>query len=140
MQKLIIPQPPTLNELINISRSNKYAAAASKKRWTTIAAKAALKQMKPLSKVNDIRVIATLDYKTRASDGDNLNTCIKYILDGVAKADIISNDNLTRVVSPQIFLYRKIGNSERKQAEVLFFDQLTEWIDYVKNIDNLLAH
>ena len=130
MQQLIINQPPTLNELINLCRSNKYAAATSKKKWTNIAARAALKQMIPFDHDRQIRIIATLSYVTSASDGDNLNSCVKYILDGVAKAEIIKQDNLSTIVEPQIFFYNKIKRGEQKTAKVLFFDDLDEWLDY----------
>jgi hypothetical protein len=73
---------PTLNEYINLERTNGYAAAALKKKYTNYCAIYA-NNVQSLEGLYDI----VLDWETanNREDPDNLYFGIKFILDGLIK-------------------------------------------------------
>jgi Holliday junction resolvase RusA-like endonuclease len=83
----------TLNEYINIERGNRYAAAAKKKALTN--------KVAFLAKVLKFKVtqdakhdIAITWYKpNNRQDHDNIAFGIKFVLDGLIKAEILQNDS-----------------------------------------------
>ena len=80
MQSLIVKQPPSLNKLIESNRRGWKAGARSKKRWTSISAKAAIEQLTPIE--GKCKIVVTCNYYQTSCDPDNLFTCIKSVLDG----------------------------------------------------------
>jgi hypothetical protein len=80
---------PTLNEYINMERSNKFIAAAAKKKYTN----AILKEVKGLT-FDPIKYdVAVTWYKdSNRKDHDNISFGLKFILDGMVKANVIPGD------------------------------------------------
>ena len=81
---------PTLNEYINIERSNKYAAAKMKKSATNMVAWEATAQLKPIAGKCEYMFI--WNEPTTRRDPDNIAFAKKFILDGMVAAGIIKND------------------------------------------------
>jgi len=86
----------TLNEYINLERTNKFIAAKIKKSETllcSIIAKQAIKY-----KINTPFELKIEWYNYR-EDPDNIAFAKKFILDGLQKAKIIENDNQKTISS-----------------------------------------
>jgi len=96
--------PPTLNEQIREARSHWSISAKTKTEWTGIIATEAYGSPTFPSKVW-IDFVWGLPRFSR--DPDNVSAAAKYIFDGLAKAKVIKNDNLTVVQSPVIHWYEK---------------------------------
>lgn len=133
MQTLRLLQPPTLNEMINKARSNKYVAAKDKKVWTLRAKKAALEQLTPFADDAVIWIVADFNYLTTASDSDNMVACIKYILDGIVTAGIMPTDSMKHTGNLAIATFTKIPRKEKKYATINLFDSKTEFQTFAVN-------
>lgn len=131
MQILTVPQPPTLNQMINKARSNKFAAAKDKKYWTNAVAKIALEQLEPIE--GEFYVVGYFDYKTTASDADNLFATLKYILDGLVTAEIIEGDSVKYLKSPTLLYTRKISTKEQKTVTIELFNCPVEFHNTLNN-------
>ena len=82
---------PTLNEYINLERSNKYAAADMKKRKTNSVAFLALAQNFTLeNKKYDVHF--TWFKPNNKKDHDNITFAKKFVLDGLVLAKILPSD------------------------------------------------
>ena len=97
-QKLIIPgQLAAVNEIINQNRINRFIGAKQKKENTNIVYYECLAQkLKPFK--NKIDLDITFYCKNKRKDKDNiLGGAIKFILDGLIAAEIITNDGWKEV-------------------------------------------
>jgi len=84
------------NKYINLTRSNKYLGAKAKKEATNKVALYALAQgLKPINRQVDVKV--THYCKNKRKDKDNIAFTIKFILDGLIKANIIKNDGWAEI-------------------------------------------
>jgi hypothetical protein len=90
--------PPTLNEQIDLARSDWRASATVKKTWTNKVAD--LTQTVDFSFDDKVWLEYHWHLKTFARDSDNVSAASKYILDGLVDAEIIRNDNLMVIQSP----------------------------------------
>ena len=98
------PLPPTLNNQIDIARSNRYKSAEIKKRWTNaIATECAQLPSFP----GKVWLSFEWQIKSFARDPDNIAAAAKYLLDGMVLARVIQRDNLTIIQSPVIHHYVK---------------------------------
>ncbi|PAX51321.1 hypothetical protein [Brunnivagina elsteri] len=95
--------PPTLNEQIDLARSDWRASAAVKKLWTNKVAD--LTQKVDFSFDDKVWLEYHWHLKTFAHDSDNVSAASKYILDGLVDAGIIRNDNLIVIQSPVSHYY-----------------------------------
>ena len=95
--------PPTLNEQIDLARSDWRASASVKKTWTNKVAD--LTQTVDFSFDDKVWLEYHWHLKTFARDSDNVSAASKYILDGLVDAGIIINDNLTVIQSPVSHYY-----------------------------------
>ena len=98
--------PPTLNEIIEVARQNKFASAGIKKKWTNdiaLAAKAA--KTKPIG--GRVYLEYVWRVKNLRRDQDNITSAQKYILDGLVAGGIIEQDNLTVIQSPVVHWFEK---------------------------------
>ena len=88
--------PPTLNEIIDTARSDKYAAAKQKQRWTNEVADAGQGKHQFSGQVS-------IDYlwrvKNTKRDTNNISAGTKFIDDGLVAAKIITDDSLEVIVS-----------------------------------------
>lgn len=105
-------QPPSLNKLINTARTNRFIAAKDKKDWTTYIAKHSIINLTNTYK--NPYVAAEISYSRASSDLDNLAACFKSVLDGLVKAEIITNDNLSTI--QPVMLYRAVKVSTKEKA------------------------
>jgi len=82
---------PTLNEYINVERTNRYAAATLKRKYTNTLAKELRGLKLPKNTKFDITLVWYV--KDNRKDHDNIAFGIKFILDGMVKAGVLKNDN-----------------------------------------------
>lgn len=92
----------TLNEYINAERSNRYKAAGIKQRetnYTYLLVKSLMngKKLKEIDKPVKLNFI--WHEKNKKRDPDNVAFCKKFILDGMVKAKLITNDGHKQIVS-----------------------------------------
>ncbi|RUT03980.1 hypothetical protein DSM106972_048940 [Dulcicalothrix desertica PCC 7102] len=102
---LTMELPPTLNEIIDAARESWQKSAAMKKQWTNkITAFVAECEIKFLGQV----WLEFHWYLTNfGRDADNVAAASKFIMDGVANAKTIRNDNLTVIQSPVLHYYHR---------------------------------
>lgn len=117
IQRLEIPAlPPTLNELLAAGKSplagsGQWKLSALKREWTSdIEALAAT--LKPYSK--DRVWLDFTWYVAFYRDFDNLHTGVKFILDGLANAGIIKNDNLVTIQSPVTHWHERTSKGKER--------------------------
>jgi hypothetical protein len=91
------PLPPTMNEIIDEARKNKYESSKTKKKWTDDIAMLAHGGKIFPSKVwmNWIWHIENLD-----RDEDNIASARKFICDGLVQAGIIKDDSCRIIQTP----------------------------------------
>ena len=106
-------QLPTLNEYIDIERSNKFAAATMKKNATHNCTVAALTASSIRTYYNDIiveqhkskflnrryDVLLLWTFANMRKDPDNVFFGVKFILDGAVKSGKLSNDGCNNIGS-----------------------------------------
>ncbi|MGL6339825.1 MAG: hypothetical protein ACRC80_11870 [Waterburya sp.] len=127
MQILTLPQPPSLNKIINSARKNVYESARIKKEWTLLVATLA-KDLKPIKSTCWIALDFT--YQRSNCDPDNLQAGIlKVALDGLVLAGILPGDSVKHISSPIFTSYNK---SSTKTAQLFIFDTFVEYADYIR--------
>jgi hypothetical protein len=90
--KLIIPgRLPSLNDIIDAARGNKYEAAQQKKDSTDLVMWYAIQAKLP--KMNYIDLTITWYEPNKKRDKDNVEAGVKFILDGLVSAGVIVKDN-----------------------------------------------
>lgn len=104
LERYEFPLPPTLNEIINIARQNRYASAKEKEYWTNYIAVLCRGRYKFPS---EVWLEFTWRIKSKRRDPDNIAASAKFPLDSLVKAGILKNDNLTIIQSPVIHWYEK---------------------------------
>jgi Holliday junction resolvase RusA-like endonuclease len=98
------PLPPTLNEQIREARSHWSISAKTKTEWTGIIA---MEAHGSPTFPNKVWIDFVWGLPKFSRDPDNVSAAAKYIFDGLAKAKVIKNDNLTVVQSPVIHWYER---------------------------------
>lgn len=131
MIELKFTKPVGLNKLINISRSNKFAAAAAKKKATNLAAVEARQQTK-CAITCKVYMTYEISYSTETTDMDNLNSCLKPILDGIVKAGILQDDSL-KYMEPMSFIQYTKAPRVSQYVTVRIFTQPVEFKNYVSS-------
>ena len=107
-----------LNEYINAERSNRYAGA-SIKRAETNAVALMLKGKEPI-KEYPVKLKFTWYVANKRMDGDNRSFAKKFILDGMAKAGVIKNDNLNHIIGfVDEFVFVDSKAKEKVEIEVI---------------------
>ena len=89
---------PTLNETIKTARGNRYAAAAQKKKYTTLVAEEIIVQTDRPRFVAASLDITWIETKKKR-DPDNVFAAVKFILDGMVMASVIEDDDRDHVAS-----------------------------------------
>lgn len=102
---LTMELPPTLNEIIDAAREGWQKSATMKKQWTNkITAFVAECDIKFLGQV----WLEFHWYLTNfGRDADNVAAACKFIMDGLANAQALRNDNLTVIKSPILHYYHR---------------------------------
>lgn len=88
--------PPTLNEIIDTARSDKYVAAFAKRRWTNEVADACRGSHQFKGQVS---IGYLWRVKNTKRDPNNISAGTKFIDDGLVAAKIITDDSLEVIVS-----------------------------------------
>lgn len=117
MEQVVIIQHKftSLNEYINKERTNRYMAAAIKKKETAIAEEA----MSGLSKIDiPCRVSFTWYLTNKRRDLDNIAFAKKFILDGAVSAGVISSDNVQYVIGFEDFV--EYGEEEKVEVRFIY--------------------
>lgn len=114
MKTYTFEKPPSLNQLVNLARRNRYSSAQSKKKWTAKAKKSAIEQG-VVKFTSPVWLFVTISYSTATSDVDNAVTTLKPILDGLVEAEVLEDDNIKHI-NPQ--LYVTMVKRERKKQFV----------------------
>jgi hypothetical protein len=126
MQSLQFPQPPSLNQIINQSRTNKYGANHTKKIWTDKIAHLA-RSLTPIK--GKCWVAVEWTYCRTNSDPDNaLAGALKFSLDGLVQAGILEEDTVKHIASPLFFSYAK---GKAGMIRILLFDDHDEHKKYI---------
>lgn len=86
---------PTLNEYINLERTNKFIASAMKKKNTELCSRYALQMPKLDNVLYDLELLWTVPNSRK--DPDNVYFAVKFILDGVVKAGRLTGDGMKNI-------------------------------------------
>lgn len=84
---------PSLNEIIDEARRNRYASAEQKKKYTDLIAW----HMKKLPQLERIDIVIVWHCDSKRKDKDNIMAGQKFILDGMVEAGVIKNDGWSEV-------------------------------------------
>ena len=110
---------PGLNEMINVARTNRYASAKQKKKYTKKVEKELIAQHcipdKPMTSIS-INCIWT--ESGRARDPDNIRVGIKYILDAMVNTGILKDDSMKHVK----FIGDTFQKGDKRTAQVNWSD------------------
>lgn len=104
---------PSLNEYINIERTNKYGAAKIKKQWTDICAYFCSDLQKTINPDALYDLEITWIVGDNKSDSDNIFFAKKFILDGLVEAKVLNNDNRKHIrhIKDEIYTDKETGFS-----------------------------
>ena len=120
---------PSLNEVINKNRQNKYAGAALKKDIEEAIGyyiQKAINEGTLHQQVKPCWIIIEWTEKTKRRDADNIQSSQKFILDALVKNGILENDNRNHVVN----VVHIITEGELDCAKVSFAKSVDFLIDY----------
>lgn len=121
-QILTIPgELPSMNKIIDANRHNKYLGAKIKKQATEIAYWHALEQLSPFTDKVDLTI--TWYCKNRRQDKDNISSAIKFILDGVIKANKLKNDGWNEIGD----IKHKFEIDKKAPRIEVIFEEVTEY-------------
>ena len=88
---------PSLNEYLNKCKFNKHMAAQFKMIHDRRIYDEVKSQLHDLKITKPIKLHITWIEENRKRDVDNVYSAVKYILDGLVKAEVLQNDNAKRV-------------------------------------------
>lgn len=118
---LTFPKPPSTNQLINKARANRFAAANEKKKLTEHAKVIGIRYLESNNILEPLVkpfVGASISYQSTASDLDNLNGCLKTILDGLVLSGLMSGDSLSHTGDMMITRAIKVKGKENQIVEL----------------------
>jgi hypothetical protein len=129
-----LSKPTAMNKLIDIARHNKFAAAEVKKAETEQARLEILNQYgTPIPEgVARIYIAFEISYSRLTADPDNLNSCVKPILDGLVKSKVLKNDSLSYVAPTMFFSYFRAFPTNQSVIMNIFFSKQS-YLSYVHN-------
>lgn len=117
MRSFVIPgRLPSLNETIDVSRGDKYAAGREKAKYTEMVAWIA--RAAKIRKMNRVDLYVTWYEETRKRDPDNIHAGVKFILDGLVVAGVIKNDG-QRYVGNITHTVRLDRDNPRVEVEIM---------------------
>ena len=100
MTQIILPfQLPTLNDIINTARSNKYASAAQKKKYGRKIKHEILIQLDPIPHYDSIDLEIIWVESPKKRDPDNIFVGAKFLLDSFVDVGIIDDDTRDQIKS-----------------------------------------
>lgn len=122
MIELTFSKPKSLNALIDEARGSLAVAAGSKEKATK---KAALecREQSQAKLIIPVYLVAEVTYSTETSDIDNLDACLKPILDGLVKCQFLKDDNIKSIYPFKYSFYTKTKRSNQYVTLRFFFDK-----------------
>ena len=118
-------QTTTMNELIDLNRSNKFAAANKK----NVETQAIAKQVSDAPSFDSqVYVCFEFTYKNSQADLDNVQSSKKSVLDGLVAAKVLKQDNFNWVKPISFDVFKK---ADEKLVTVHIFDDKHEYLDFV---------
>lgn len=106
---------PTLNELIDASKGNRYSGTRMKKQATDDCTWPA----KSLPRMDAVKVKATFYRPTKNYDPDNIVTAgIKVVIDGLQAAGVLENDGWKQIKPPFELGWGLDKNNPRVEVEL----------------------
>ena len=111
---LILSKLPTLNDYIDIERTDKYVAAKEKKKFTNLCAKYALSIRKMPQQLYDVDIFWTVE--NDKTDADNVFFGVKFILDGTKASGRLADDNRKNIRH----IHHNIETGKCYQVRVIF--------------------
>lgn len=135
MIELTFSKPKSLNALIDEARGNLAVAARSKEKATK---KAALecREQSQAKLIIPVYLIAEVTYSTETSDIDNLDACLKPILDGLVRCEFLKDDNIKSISPFKYSFYTKTKRNNQYVTLRFFFDK-TNLLEFIQT--NLLS-
>src|SRR5271166_5521797 len=110
---------PDMNTYINHERSNKYLGASYKKEWTEIACQEARSQkLTPIK--NKVYIYCQWIMTNQRRDPDNIAYTLKFILDGLVMAGVLTNDGWKNIGA--ILHYFELDTKESKPSVRIFLN------------------
>ncbi|MBW4514565.1 MAG: hypothetical protein KME11_05010 [Timaviella obliquedivisa GSE-PSE-MK23-08B] len=109
--KILYPIPPGLNEQIRACRSHWSIGAKMKAQWTNICA---IESANAPKFVGEVWVSFLWVVKNSGRDWDNTSAAAKFILDGLVKGGILSQDSMKIIQQPYIHFRRKPDRREKE--------------------------
>ena len=108
---------PSLNDVINANRRNKYAGAKLKRETEDIIGQY-ITIARLTGKIKPVKYPIILDIKwhesTKKRDVDNIESSVKFILDALQKTGIIINDSRRYVKQ----IYHEVLDAEKDYIEI----------------------
>lgn len=98
--------PPTLNEQIDHARRNKFASAKVKRQWTGDVEVEARRQL-PGVYFDKVWLAYEWFVPRFSYDEDNVAAAAKFVMDGLVRAGVLKDDNLTVIQNPVFRSYRR---------------------------------
>lgn len=105
---------PTLNEYINIERTNKYAASSLKKKFTKVCALSSLVLKNKLDNTKTHSLVINWFVENNKVDSDNVFFGVKFILDGLVESGVLLNDSRKYITN----IHNNIKTSTKYKIEV----------------------
>jgi hypothetical protein len=135
----IQPLPPTLNQIIDENRKNRYIAAKTKKEESDRVAIECYAQALPRYP-GKVWLEFCWHVSNFGTDPDNVSAAAKYILDGMVQAEVLTKDSLMTIQSPYPhWFYRCKKGEERVEIVTADFDmhpELKPWKEQTLSISN----
>lgn len=108
--ELMMPLPPTMNEIVDTARSGWRASAGMKKKWTNLIGNFVSECDFEL--FDKVWIEFHWYLKNMGRDADNVAAAAKFIMDGLQQGNAIRNDNLTVIQSPVTNYYHRSGGDD----------------------------
>jgi hypothetical protein len=118
---IIQPLPPTLNQIINHNRSDRYSAAKTKKEESDRVAIECRAQVLPKYQ-GQVWLEFHWFVSNFGADPDNVSAAAKYILDGMVKAQVLTKDSLMAIQSPYLHWFSRCKREERVEVVTADFN------------------
>jgi len=110
---------PGLNEMINVARTNRYASAKQKKKYTKMVEKELIAQhCIPETPLTSISVNCIWIESGHARDPDNIRVGIKYVLDAMVNTGVLKDDSMKHVK----FLGDTFRKGDKRMVQVTWME------------------
>lgn len=126
--KIFVPgKLPDLNSFTTSAERSYFNRSKTKKKWTERVKSLAVDHIS--KKYESIYLLLNWQEQHKRRDPDNIAFSIKFILDGLVRANIIPNDNWKHVLGwSNVFKFKK---DIEQGVEILIFSSINSYINYI---------